>query len=226
MPTAASVLRRTGASLALAALAACSGSTGGGKTNVAFNLATGDIPMGSDTAPVTLVEYGSLTCSHCRDFWKQALPVIKANYIDTGKVKFIFREFPTAPPEVSIAASAIARCAGKDKYYAVIDDVYTSQYDLLMAAQQGTARNVLIQIAGRHGVSAEQVQACAVSKEMAGVLDKIQKETPVQVTGTPTLVIGKERIEDHSPAGLSAALDKALGGAPAAPTPASGAAGQ
>jgi protein-disulfide isomerase len=87
--------------------------------------------LGSKDAPVTIIEYASMTCPHCAAFEKEVFPQIKSAYIDTGKVKFIFREFPL--DQVALAASALARCVAKDdsnKYFAIISILFNQQADL------------------------------------------------------------------------------------------------
>jgi protein-disulfide isomerase len=86
-----------------------------------------DIVEGAASAPATIVEYASMTCSHCAAFHEQVWPALKAKYVDTGKAKFILREFPLDP--LAIAAFMTARCAGPDKRDALIDRLFASQQD-------------------------------------------------------------------------------------------------
>src|SRR3977135_4590333 len=83
-----------------------------------------DLALGKEDAPVTIIEYASMTCPHCAAFHKAVYPTLKTKYIDTGKVRFIFREFPL--DEVAVAASMLARCAGGDKAMALIDVLFNS----------------------------------------------------------------------------------------------------
>jgi len=85
----------------------------------------GDEVMGSDKAPVTIIEYASMTCPHCAHFALNTFPDLKEKYIDTGKVRFILREFPLDP--VAAGAFMLARCAGKDKFYPVVDLLFRTQ---------------------------------------------------------------------------------------------------
>ena len=75
--------------------------------------------MGSTDAKVTIIEYASLTCPHCAEFHKNVLPTLKSKYIDTGKVRYILREFPL--DDLATAGFMLARCAGDEKYYAIVD---------------------------------------------------------------------------------------------------------
>src|SRR5215213_10434237 len=84
-----------------------------------------DLVLGKADAPVTIIEYASMTCPHCATFHKTTYPALKEKYIDTGKVRFIFREFPL--DELAVAASMLARCVGGDKSMALIDVLFASQ---------------------------------------------------------------------------------------------------
>jgi protein-disulfide isomerase len=137
---------------ALALLAACNGeqTAADGFKPVPVSPVLTEVPMGSATAPVTVVEYASFTCSHCRDFWKQDFPRIKAQYIDTGKVKFIYRDYPL-DESLAVMLASVARCKGADTYHAIVDDIFTRQYDILEAASKGAAGPIILEIAGKHG---------------------------------------------------------------------------
>src|SRR5437762_12817844 len=87
----------------------------------------GDRALGKDDAPATIVEYASMTCPHCAHFHETTYPELKKRYIDTGKVRLIFREFPLDP--LAAAASMLARCAGKDKFFPLIEAFFAQQKD-------------------------------------------------------------------------------------------------
>src|SRR5262245_39602441 len=87
----------------------------------------GEAVMGDPAAKVEIVEYASTTCSHCRAFHETVLPELKKTYIDTGKAKLVYRVMPTPPPALSMAGGALARCAGEDRFFAVIDDLFDNQ---------------------------------------------------------------------------------------------------
>lgn len=185
------------AALALAAVA-CSKAGGADAGNGArIDPILADVTIGSASAPVTMIEYASLTCPHCRDFWKQEFPRLKAAYIDTGKVKYTLRELPTPPAELAIAAAGVARCAGKDHYYDVVDDVYANYHKMMDAVDSANgAAPVLIEIGGRHGLSPDQVAACARSKAIRQYVDKEIAEKPDFAQSTPTVIVDGEHIED------------------------------
>ncbi len=116
----------------------------------------GDMALGSKDAPVTIIEYASMTCPHCAAFTKDVFPQIKTNYVDTGKVRFIFREFPL--DKIALAASAAARCIAKDdasKYFTLIDILFKQQNDL---ANDPLA--VINRVGKQAGFSEAQIKAC------------------------------------------------------------------
>ncbi|HEC14544.1 MAG TPA: DsbA family protein, partial [Rhodospirillales bacterium] len=81
--------------------------------------------MGNPNAPVTIIEYASLSCSHCKAFHRDSLPKIKKEYIDTGKVKLIYRDFPLG--SLALAGSMLARCAGTLKFFGMVDALFKAQ---------------------------------------------------------------------------------------------------
>jgi Thioredoxin len=98
----------------------------------------GDVVLGSDNAPVTIIEYASMTCPHCAHFSTTTFPELKQRYIDTGKVRFIMREFPLD----ALAASGfmLARCAGNDKYMAIVETLFAKQPDWIVNEPLGAAQ--------------------------------------------------------------------------------------
>ncbi|MBI1359755.1 MAG: thioredoxin domain-containing protein [Alphaproteobacteria bacterium] len=217
------ILPPIAAAFAAIVLAACSqGGGNGADANVKIDPYLADVTMGQETAPVTIVEYASLTCPHCRDFWKQEFPRLKADYIDTGKVKYTLRELPTPPVDVAIAAAAIARCTGKDHYYDVIEDVYSNYREMMDATSSPKgAASVLVEIGGRHGLSPEQVAACARSQAVQDYVNKEIAEKPAYANSTPTLILDGEQVTDLRYDNLKTLIDAKLNpGAAPAETPA------
>ena len=108
-----------------------------------------DIVLGSKDAPVTVVEYASMTCPHCARFHQNTYPTLKSKYIDTGKVRFILREFPLDP--LAAAGFMLARCAGSDeKRTAMIDLLFNTAADLGLRRQPGRGPGVGRQTGGLH----------------------------------------------------------------------------
>src|SRR5262245_44066913 len=93
--------------------------------NVSDPSPIGEMAMGPESAKVTVIEYASASCPHCAEFYKTTFPALKKDYIDTGKIRFIFREFPHN--QAALAAFMLARCAPPDKYFPLIDLFFTEQ---------------------------------------------------------------------------------------------------
>ncbi|MDC7683801.1 DsbA family protein [Asticcacaulis sp. BYS171W] len=187
-PTRKSFVRNTllaAAALAALALTGCGGTGGSAASDE-------DMTLGKADAPITLIEYASVTCVHCADFNEKVFPTVKKDYIDTGKVHYIYREFITGPADVSAAGILVARCAGKDKYFSVIDAIMRSQKEIFTT---GDGKGVLKRVASSAGMSDEQFQTCVSD---AKGLDRINKNIEKYVkeddiTGTPTLIINGEK---------------------------------
>lgn len=167
------------------ALAACKG--GGGATVTAD-----DMSMGDANAKVTVVEYASLACGHCAEWNKTVFPEFKAKYIDTGKVRYVFREFITAPPQLAVAGTLLARCAGKDKYFTVIDAVFHGQEEIF---RTGDIRGVLLPIAQSAGLSEDAFMACVSDEKAIKALnEKVQKYSQeAKIEGTPTFFFNDDK---------------------------------
>ena len=114
------IIAALGLSVIALSLAACGGGAGGA--------AEGDMALGApEGAKVTVVEYASPTCIHCAMWQKNTWPAFKAKYVDTNKVRYVFRELPTPPTEIAAAGVLLARCAGPDKYFDVIHELLANQ---------------------------------------------------------------------------------------------------
>ena len=183
------------APLAMAPLAGApfSGPAGAESFAAADLLVPGPLPekvLGSADAPVTMIEYSSLTCSHCAHFHTDVYPRLKSDYIDTGKVRLILREFPLDP--VAAAGYMLARCAGDDKYFALIE--------ALFATQKGWAftqapYNSLLQFAKQAGFSQESFEACLKNQQVLSGMEAVRKRGSEKfgVNSTPTFFINGEK---------------------------------
>ncbi len=216
-----SITRRAAILAATAfALVACGNADDGAPAPSDRNSGSGlkEMTLGSPDAPVTLVEYASNTCPHCKTFHENVMPTIKANYIDTGKVFFVFNDFPTPPQNIAIAGAAIGRCAGPDKYFDVLDDLFENQAGIISAARAGAAKAALEAVALRHGLSKAEFETCiddpAIRRE---IVDIIMQGDSLGVTSTPTLFLNGRELTtpaSRTPEGLSALIDAELGIAP------------
>ncbi|MBO4222117.1 MULTISPECIES: DsbA family protein [Bradyrhizobium] len=156
-----------------------------------------DMALGPQNAPVTITEYASMTCPHCANFNDTVFPKIKSEYIDTGKIRYVFREFPL---DIKAAAgSMLARCIAKDdapKYFAVIDLLFRQQNDWVMKNTTET----LTRIGKQAGLSQQQVEDCL--KDQA-LLDKIAADQKyandvLKVNSTPTFFINGEMLKGET----------------------------
>jgi protein-disulfide isomerase len=147
-----------------------------------------DIPMGSETAPVTIVEYASMTCPHCAAFEAMVFPKLKEKYIDTGKVRFILREFPL--DGLAAAAFMLARCAGPDKYYPMVETLFAQQ-------AKWAVRNPiepLMAIAKQAGFTQQTFEACINDKDQLTKMQQVRDRAAqsFKVKATPTFFINGE----------------------------------
>ena len=144
-----------------------------------------DLVLGKADAPVTIIEYASMTCPHCANFHKTTYPALKSKYIDTGKVKFIFREFPL--DELAVAASMLARCAGGEKAIAMIDVLFASQEK--WAVRQPIP--VLLQIAKQAGFTEKTFDECLKDQTLYNNLMAMRERgtKDYKVESTPTLFV-------------------------------------
>lgn len=182
-----------------------------------------DIILGDPDAPVTMIEYASWTCPACLNFDQTVMPMVKADYIETGKVRFVFREFPTPPQNIAVAGFAVARCAGDDKYYDVIDELFERQAGILTLARQGgQVKAALMQVAENHGLSGEEAFDNCLADEavIRAISTSVSRGDASGVDSTPTVFINGERLEGYDwryPEGMKTLLDAALGIEPEAP---------
>lgn len=199
------------AGLSALALAACSA---GAKQAVAPD---GDMVQGAAAAKVTLTEYGAPTCPGCKAFHDTVYVAIKSGYIDTGKIKFVWRELPSHNPPVDVAIFGIARCTGQKTFFDVIDEAYARQEKIEAASRSpGGARPALAELAAKFGVGEGQLESCIKDPKLFQRIDEVQKlATADGVTGTPTILIDGKLVDnnDYEKAKLAARLDAALAAA-------------
>ncbi|WP_297513623.1 DsbA family protein [uncultured Caulobacter sp.] len=152
-----------------------------------------DMTQGNPNAKVVVVEYASASCVHCARWNRDVYPAFKAKYIDTGKVNYVYREIITPPNEVAAAAFLMARCAGKDKYFQVIDSVYRAQDQMF---QTGQFREGLLAVAQSAGMSEQQFNACVTDEKALKALNaRVEKwGTEAKVQGTPTFVVNGKKV--------------------------------
>lgn len=142
--------------------------------------------LGKADAPVTIVEYASLTCSHCGEFHEKVYPTLKSKYIDTGKVRFIFREFPL--DNFAAAGFMLARCAEPDRYFPIIDAFFDQQKSLFSAAEPFPW---LTNFAKQVGFTQETMEACLGNQELLDSIQGVRQRASQKfgVEATPTFFI-------------------------------------
>ncbi|HLZ74549.1 DsbA family protein [Phenylobacterium sp.] len=200
---------RVAVAMALVMFGAAACSKGGGGTA----LTQDDMDQGNAQAKVTVVEYASVGCPVCAKWQKEVYPAFKAKYIDTNKIHYVFREMLVGQgPEIAVASAGflLARCAGKDKYFAVTDAIFTSQQQAFEAP-----RETLLNVARSVGMSDDAFNKCINDdKAMQALQDRVDHHNrDDHVNSTPTFVINGKSLEPgyHSLDEIDAAI-KAAGG--------------
>ena len=153
-----------------------------------------DMILGRANAPITMIEYGSASCTHCAAWNNEVFPAFKAKYIDTGKVRYVFREFITAPPQLAAAGFLLARCSGKDKYFTTLDNVFHAQAEVY---RTGDIKAPLVAVAAKAGMSEQQFVACVSDQKGFDALNaRVDRWTDAaKINVTPTFDINGKRYE-------------------------------
>ena len=147
-----------------------------------------DQVLGKADAPITIIEYASTTCGHCATFHKQTLPEIKKNWVDAGKARLIYRDFPTGPAGLSLGASMIAHCAGSERYFGVLGLIMENQDKWLAAKDPLDSLKKTVRLAGLTGAD---VDACLQRQDL---FEAIQARAQhgherFKVDSTPSFVV-------------------------------------
>jgi len=192
LPTRRRALKLAGAAIAIATLAPSGAFAQAANVPPEALLQEGPLPdlwLGDKAAPVTIIEYASTTCSHCATFHNTTYKELKTKYIDTGKVRFVLREFPLN--NVDLAAYMLARCSGDDKRYPVVDLLFAQQKAWMNDKPVASLSSLLRQT----GLSQEKFEACLKDSEL---YDKMTKARDIAtekfaVNSTPTFFINGQR---------------------------------
>jgi protein-disulfide isomerase len=155
-----------------------------------------DIALGSSDAPVTIIEYASMTCSHCAAFYATTFPELKSKYIDSGKVRFILREFPLDP--LAAAGFMLARCAGDDKRNAIIDLLFAQQKNWAFTEKPVEALAGLLK---QTGMSQGSFEACLKNQDLYNKIAKVHDDAAEKfdVKATPTFFINGKKENGELP---------------------------
>jgi len=181
-----------------------------GSTAAAPAMVLPDRVLGKADAPVTVEEFVSLTCSHCAEFYNETLPVLEKNYVDTGKVKFILRDFPL--DGTGLKAAAIARCMPPDSFYPFVKILYKNQ---MAWAVDANAEKTITQYARLGGLTEDKAKACLADTRLqdAIITERTAGGEKYDIEATPTFVInnGAEIIKGAMPAEkFAATFDRLL----------------
>jgi protein-disulfide isomerase len=210
-------LKSLGAAIAALTLAAACGP----QARANLTPLEGDSFLGPADARVTVVEYGAPTCPGCKAWHGQNWARLKAGYIDSNKIKFVFREFPSHNPPVDAAIFSIARCVGQGEWFAVIDKAFEKQTDIERASQRGEAKQAMIDFGKEFRLSPAQVESCISDPKNIGRVQQSQEEGFARgVNSTPTFLINDREVHDASYEGMSAEIDALLGAVPLPAEPA------
>ena len=145
----------------------------------------GDQVLGAANAPVTIIEYASMTCPHCASFHETVYPEMKKKYIDTGKIRFIFREFPL--DTLAMAGSMLARCAGKDKFFPLIETLFSQQKQWVTQKPM----QPLLGIARQAGFTEQSFEECLANPTVQQGIEEVRQRAAekLNVQSTPTFFI-------------------------------------
>ncbi len=154
--------------------------------------------LGNINAPITIIEYSSLTCPHCASFHKDTLPELKKKYIDNGKVKLIFRDFPF--DAVSARAAMVARCVEPKRYFKFLDALFKTQSKWIGNNEQSSMQG-LASMAKMAGMGEEDFNACVTNEAILdGILKRrLEGAKKFEIRATPSFIINDEKIEGAMP---------------------------
>ena len=156
-----------------------------------LTVSKGDVVLGDEDAPLTIIEYASMTCGHCADFHNQVLPKIKENYIDTGKVKFVLRDMPWDP--LALAVSKITRCAPDAQFYSYASAFFET-HPVWTKSDDPVAE--LKKVARLGGMDSDKVEECLNDAEIHAKVIK-SRETGLEtlrINSTPTFFVGGDEV--------------------------------
>ena len=153
----------------------------------------GDVWLGPKDAKVTIIEYASMTCSHCAAFHRTTYPLLKERYIDTGKVRFTLREFPLDP--LATAAFMLARCDGDAKYYPITDLLFDQQQAWAYVQKPQSPVDALEQMLRQAGYSKDKFESCLKDQKLYSAINAVKQKgmETFKVDSTPTFFINGER---------------------------------
>jgi protein-disulfide isomerase len=179
-----------------------------------------DHALGNPDAPITIVEYASVTCGHCANWNNTVWDDFREKYVDTGKVRYVFREFPTQPVELATAGHLLANCAGDDKFFDLIHVQFKRQQDILYSDDK---KGEYVRLAKTAGMSEADFDACMQNETEITRLDNVVNEGfNAGVTGTPTFFLNGKKVKAFVLADFDKLIAEELGEPLPEPTPEAG----
>ena len=170
-----------------------------------------EMVQGAEDAPVTLIEYASYTCPHCANFHASAYKELKKDFIDTGKVKFVFREVYFDGP--GLWASMVARCAGPEKFFGISDLLFKGQSSWVRAGSPADVADELRKIGRLAGIDNAELEACLQDGTKAKTLVTWYQENATRdgVTSTPSFLLNGEKMQNQPYADIKSLIEAELG---------------
>lgn len=172
-----------------------------------------EMALGSDDAPLKVIEYASSTCPHCKTFHEETFKDFKANYIDTGKVRFLFREVYF--DRYGLWASIVARCGGPERYFGIMDMIFARQAEWTRASSDSGIAENLARIGRAAGLTGDEVSACLRDQALARAMVAVYQENAEEhgIRSTPSFIIDGDLVTGAMPYDeFSAIIDARLGG--------------
>lgn len=189
--------------LATAAPLASASASAGAAEQVAPVTAS-DRSIGRADAPVTVIEYASFACHLCADWHELVYPTFKARFIDTGRVRYVFRNLPTPPEDMSLPAAALARCAAPGKFFDVAASLMHGQAAVLRGGDRDDWYAPAIAVSGR---TLAQIDACAATPATRAAINRdIDSAIAADIDSTPSFFVNGRRVTDRSLGGLEVAI--------------------
>ncbi len=169
-----------------------------------------EMAFGAEDAPITLIEYASFTCPHCKNFHADVLPLIVENYIDTGKVRLIYRGIYF--DRLGLWADMLARCGGPDRYFGIANMIYEKQSEWTSAQSSVGVVENLYAIGRLAGLNQEDMEACMQDNETAQAMVKISTENSAAdgIDSTPTFVINGRTVANMAYSGFVDEFERIL----------------
>ena len=175
-----------------------------------LNLTENDFIIGNDNAPITIIEYASMSCSHCANFHNNTLPDLKKEYIDTGKVKYVFRDFPYNYP--ALLGSMVMRCIPSEVRYDYMNALYKLQ-NMWVVRENAITRQELYKIMQTGGMTKEKFDTCLSNVDLENKIlqEVIAAQNEFNIRSTPSFLINGDLLEgDKSIKVFRQILDKIL----------------